>query len=157
MGYYDPERLGGFLDSLNLKLVAGNIFEKLEDPSELPGIISKVHKSCQSLQKHGAKFFVIVPHVAPERIATAGRSADAPRLPDDRWAQYMSAMIEVAKVTKSYGIQSCLHPHAGCWCEYQDEFERAMRDLPEDLVKLCLDTGHFTYAGRDAIKKDKIT
>jgi predicted dehydrogenase len=134
VGYYDPERLPGLLKSLNLQLVAGNIFEKLEEPSELPGILAKVHKSCETLQKLGAKFFVIVPHVAPERIATAGRPADAPRLSDDRWAQYMDAIKQCAEVTKTYGIQATVHPHAGCWLEYDDEVERAMKELPLILL-----------------------
>jgi inosose dehydratase len=48
-----------------------------------------------------------------------------------------------------------LHPHAGSWIEYEDEVERALADLPADLVSLCLDTGHFTYAGMDAVEKYK--
>jgi len=121
------------------------------DPEQLTGILAKA--VCRTLQKHGAKLFVIVPHVAPERIATAGRPADAPRLSDERWAHYMDAIRQVAEVTKSYGIKSTVHPHAGCWLEYEDEVERAMRELPAELVGLCLDTGHFTYAGMDPIEK----
>merc|ERR1719181_199383 len=86
---------------------------------------------------------------------TAGRPADAPRLSDDRWAQYMDAIKQCAEVTKTYGIQSTVHPHAGCWLEYEDEVERAMAELPTDLVGLCLDTGHFTYAGMNPVEKFK--
>merc|ERR1712156_500442 len=78
---------------------------------------------------------------------------DAPRLPDEKWDYMMSAIKEVANVVKSYGICCMLHPHAGSWIEYEDEFERAMSDLPADLVSLCLDTGHFTYAGMDPVAK----
>jgi predicted dehydrogenase len=107
VGYYDPERLSGLLDSLNLQLVGGNIFEKLHEPNELPGILEKVHQSCTTLKKHGAKFFVIVPHVAPERIATAGRPADAPRLPSDRWAQFMGAIKQVGEVKDVWDPELC--------------------------------------------------
>mmetsp|Transcript_49552 Transcript_49552/g.119237 ORF Transcript_49552/g.119237 Transcript_49552/m.119237 type:complete len:322 (+) Transcript_49552:74-1039(+) len=155
VGYFDPERLGELLKSTRLELVAGNIFEKLHEPSEMKMILEKVHSSCKTLQKFGAQFFVIVPHTAPEKEATAGRPKDAPRLPDARWVQMMGAIKEVAEVVKSYGIQCTLHPHAGCWIEYEDEFERAMADLPADLVSLCLDTGHFTYAGMDPVAKFK--
>jgi len=56
---------------------------------------------------------------------------------------------------QSYGICCMLHPHAGSWIEYEDEMERALNDLPADLVSLCLDTGHCTYAGMDAVEKFK--
>jgi len=152
VGYYDPAGLGEKLESLKLQLVAGNIFEKLHEPAEVKAILEKVHMSCKTLQKHGAKFFVIVPHVAEEKIATAGRSGDAPRLSDALWAQFMDAIKQVAEITKSYGIHCTLHPHAGCWIEYEDEIERAMLDLPADLVSMCLDTGHAAYAGLDAVE-----
>mmetsp|Transcript_52424 Transcript_52424/g.121897 ORF Transcript_52424/g.121897 Transcript_52424/m.121897 type:complete len:322 (-) Transcript_52424:83-1048(-) len=155
VGYFDTERLGGMLQTTGLQLVAGNIFEKLHEPDQMKLILEKVHTSCKTLKKFGAKFFVIVPHTCPEKEATAGRPSDAPRLPDDRWAQMMGAIKEVAEVVKSYGIQCTLHPHAGCWIEYEDEVERALKDLPEDLIALCLDTGHFTYAGMDPVAKFK--
>merc|ERR1712151_1240054 len=87
--------------------------------------------------------------------ATAGRSQDAPRLPDEKWDYMMSAIKEVANVVKSHGICCMLHPHAGTWIEYEDEMERALSDLPADLVAFCLDTGHCTYAGMDAVEKFK--
>jgi inosose dehydratase len=75
VGYYDPQLLGAKLEKLHLQLVAGNIFEKLHEPAEVPAVLEKVHQSCKILQRFGAKFFVIVPHVVEEKIATAGRSA----------------------------------------------------------------------------------
>jgi inosose dehydratase len=155
VGYYDTERLGDMLKGLKLDLVAGNIFEKMHEPDQLEMIIEKTKTSCSTLAKFGAKFFVIVPHTVPEKEATAGRPNDAPRLSDDKWAQMISAIKEVAKVVQSYGICCMLHPHAGSWIEYEDEMERALQDLPADLVSLCLDTGHCTYAGMDAVEKFK--
>jgi inosose dehydratase len=155
VGYYDPDRLENMLKSLNLTLVAGNIFEKVHEPDQLDLIIEKTRASCTTLKKFGAKFFVIVPHTCPEKEATAGRPKDAPRLSDDRWAQMMDVIKKVAEVVKSYDICCMLHPHAGSWIEYEDEMERALADLPADLVALCLDTGHCTYAGMDPVEKFK--
>jgi inosose dehydratase len=155
VGYYDTDRLEGMLKGLQLDLVAGNIFEKLHEPDQLNMILEKTKTSCTTLKKFGAKFFVIVPHTVPEKEATAGRSEDAPRLPDDKWAYMISAIKEVAKVVNSFGICCMLHPHAGSWIEYEDEMERALKDLPADLVSLCLDTGHCTYAGMDPVEKYK--
>lgn len=155
VGYYDPAHLSEKLKSLGLQLVGGNIFEKLHEPEELPAILAKVHASCKILKEHGARFFVIVPHTCDEKVATAGRPKDAPRLPQEQWEKFMAGIVEVAKVVKSYGIRCTLHPHAGCWIEYEDEVEKALADLPADLVELCLDTGHFTYAGMDPVAKYK--
>merc|ERR1719161_1823415 len=129
VGYYDTERLGDMLKGLKLDLVAGNIFEKLHEPDQLEMIIEKTKSSCRTLQKFGAKFFVIVPHTVPEKEATAGRPQDAPRLSDAIWDHMMDAIKKVAEVVKSYGICCMLHPHAGSWIEYEDEMERALRDL----------------------------
>mmetsp|Transcript_52017 Transcript_52017/g.90361 ORF Transcript_52017/g.90361 Transcript_52017/m.90361 type:complete len:604 (-) Transcript_52017:250-2061(-) len=155
VGYYNTDVLGDKLKGLGLDLVAGNIFEKLHEPDQLEMIVEKTKKSCTTLQKFGAKYFVIVPHTVPEKEATAGRSKDAPRLSDEKWACMMSAIKEVAEVVKSFGICCMLHPHAGTWIEYEDEMERALADLPADLVSFCLDTGHCTYAGMDAVEKFK--
>merc|ERR1719277_1231103 len=95
VGYYDPDRLGGLLKQHKLQLTAGNIFEKRHDPAEMPAILEKTHKSCRILKEHGARFFTIVPHIAEERVSTAGRPADAQKLPDDRWKQFMQAIIQV--------------------------------------------------------------
>merc|ERR1712032_6639 len=153
VGYYDTVALEGVLQSSKLDLVAGNIFEKLHELNKLDAIMEKTRVSCKTLKRFDAEFFVVVPHTVPEREATAGRPQDAPRLPDDQWAQMMSAIEQVAKVVKSFGIVCLLHPHAGSWIEYEDEVERALTDLPADLVSLCLDTGHFTYAGMDPVAK----
>merc|ERR1712032_1504647 len=113
VGYYDTDRLDSTLQGLKLDLVAGNIFEKLHEPDQLEMILEKTKASCTTLKMFGAEFFVIVPHTVPEKEATAGRSGDAPRLPDDKWDYMMHAIKEVAKVVKSYGICCLLHPHAG--------------------------------------------
>ncbi|MCB1502238.1 MAG: TIM barrel protein [Bauldia sp.] len=43
------------------------------------------------------------------------------------------------------------HPHIGGYLEFGDEIDAALADLPEDLVGLCLDTGHQAYAGMDPV------
>jgi transaldolase len=153
VGYYKSEALTQKLNEHKLQLVAGNIFEKLHELDELPKIMEKVHASCKILKQHNAKYFVIVPHVVEERVPTAGRPENAPKLDSKRWEVMMQAIKDVALVTKSYGILSVLHPHSGAWLETEDEVDRAMKELPADLVGLCLDTGHFLYAGMDPVAK----
>jgi inosose dehydratase len=65
----------------------------------------------------------------------------------------MERIAAIARLARhEYGVKSTLHSHAGCYIEYQDEIDRAMADLPEEFVGLCVDTGHAAYAGADPIK-----
>lgn len=153
VGYYQGSELTQKLKEHKLKLVAGNIFEKLHEEEELAKIMEKVHASCKTLAEHGAEYFVIVPHVVEERVPTAGRPADAPKLDSKRWDIMMQAIKDIALVTKSYNIFTVLHPHSGAWLETEDEVDAAMKCLPADLVGLCLDSGHFVYAGMDPVAK----
>jgi transaldolase len=153
VGYFQSDELANELRENNLSLVAGNIFEKLHVPSEMPAVLEKVHTSCRTLREHGAKYFVIVPTVVDERVPTAGRPADAIKLDSSAWTNMMTAIVDVAKVTQSYGIYSVVHPHAGSWLETETEVDQAMCELPQNLVGLCLDTGHFAYAGMDPVVK----
>lgn len=155
MGYYDTELLEEMLKKTELQLVAGSICEKLHEPDQLETIIAKTQESCAILKRFGAKFLVISPHTHLEKEAFAGCSSDAPRLSHERWIQMMGVIREVAQVVKSYDMCCVLHPQAGSWIEYEDEIEQALTDLPADLVALCLDTGHCTYAGMDVAEKFK--
>jgi inosose dehydratase len=59
----------------------------------------------------------------------------------------MDRIAELARIAKGdYGVESTLHAHTGSYIEYEDELDRAMNDLPEALVGLCIDTGHAAYA-----------
>lgn len=153
VGYYQGSELASKLEEHKLKLVNGNIFEKVHEASELSAIMEKVHSSCKILSEYGAKYFTVVPHVVEERVPTAGRPADARKLDKERWNVMMEAIKDIALVTRSYGIFTVLHPHSGAWLETEDEVDAAMKCLPADLVGLCLDSGHFVYAGMDPVAK----
>jgi inosose dehydratase len=64
----------------------------------------------------------------------------------------MTTLKELATVAwNEYGLSPVLHPHVGGYLEFEDEIDAALADLPEDLVGLCIDTGHTAYAGVDPI------
>ncbi len=45
-----------------------------------------------------------------------------------------------------------LHPHAGSYIEFEDEIERVLDDTADDGLQLCIDTGHFAYAGVEPVR-----
>lgn len=155
VGYFpaDPSRLSDELARRGLVLSAGGLFDPLADPAAFPGVLEKTRRTCEILRRLNAPRLVIIDCVSPDREQTAGRPDASVRLTPATWNSMMERIITIARVAREeYGVTSTLHAHAGCHIEYEDEIDRAMADLPEDLVGLCVDTGHSAYAGIDPIK-----
>ncbi|MFH5070380.1 TIM barrel protein [Enterobacter cloacae complex sp. 2024EL-00215] len=149
----NPSVLGQALSARNLQLSAGGLFDPLTDAAALPQVLDKTRRTCEILKALDAPRLVIIDCVSAERGRTAGQSAVAPRLSHDEWGKMMQRIIQIATLARDeYGVKSYLHPHAGCYIEFEDEVDRAMADLPDDLVGLCVDTGHSAYAGIDPVK-----
>lgn len=154
VGYFptDPVRLADELARRNLRLSAGGLFDPLTDPRAFDAVVDKTRRTCEILRALDAPRLIIIDRVSDERGVTAGRSAASPRLAAADWKAMMERISELARIARDdYGVKSTLHAHAGCWIEYEDELDRAMNDLPEDLVGLCIDTGHAAYAGSDPV------
>jgi len=154
LGYLpeDPERLRDELGKRNLGLVAGFIFDSLHDPSERRRLQALAGRTCAVLASQGAKHFVIIDNLPEERARTAGRSDAAPRLDREQWQAFMATIVGLATIARDeFGLEPVVHPHVGGFLEFGDEIEAAVGDLPDDLVGLCLDTGHTAYAGVDPI------
>lgn len=154
VGYFptDPQRLAKELSDRGLKLSAGGLFDPLTEEAAFPQVLEKTRRTCEVLKALNAPRLVIIDCVSQVRGKTAGQSALAPRLTDEQWAAMMDRIVEIATIARDeYGVKSYVHPHAGCYIEFEDEVDRAMRDLPADLVGLCVDTGHSAYAGIDPV------
>jgi inosose dehydratase len=154
VGYFptDPSQLSDELAKRGLSLSAGGLFDPLTDPAAFAAVVEKTRRTCEILQALGAPRLVIIDCVSEARGRTAGRPGISPRLDPDDWRAMMARIAELARIARDdYGIASTLHAHAGCHIEYEDELERAMADLSEELVGLCIDTGHAAYAGIDPV------
>lgn len=148
----DPARLADELAQRGLGLSAGGLFDPLTDPRAFDAVVDKTRRTCAILTELGAPRLVIIDCVSEARSRFAGRPGEAPRLSPADWKAMMGRIVELAKIARDdYGVGSYLHAHAGCTIEYEDELDRAMADLPDDLVGLCVDTGHSAYAGIDPI------
>jgi inosose dehydratase len=55
-------------------------------------------------------------------------------------------VTEIAAVARGHGLRPVVHPHAGTHVEFADEVEPLL-----DVAELCLDTGHWLYAGQDPV------
>lgn len=56
-----------------------------------------------------------------------------------------------AEVLRAEGVRTGLHNHVGTWIETEDEIERALADVPADLLGASFDVGHLAWAGIDPV------
>lgn len=151
LGYLPTEQneLSSALSSNKLELIAGTLFDYLHRPEEKQAILDKTKWTCQILKQQNARYLVIIDHVCSPRTDEAGQVKTASRLDDERWQYMVQTLKEVGEICNEYGIVATYHPHAGTFVEYKDEVDKLMKDVPKDLLSLCVDTGHCKYAGID--------
>jgi len=71
---------------------------------------------------------------------------------NDEWNAYKGRIETVAKIGRDeYGLIPEIHPHAGGFMDFEPEVERLLAEVDSDLLKICIDTGHCTYAGFDPV------
>ena len=148
----DPARLAEELGKRSLHLSAGGLFDPLTSAEAFPKVVEKTRRTCEILKALNAPRLVIIDCVSKARGLTAGRPAVSPRLQAADWKAMMERIVKLARIAReAYGVQATVHAHAGCYIEYEDELDRALNDLPGELVGLCIDTGHAAYAGSDPV------
>ena len=85
------------------------------------------------------------------RARQAGRIRPEHGLDADGWRAFASGAEEIARAVRGEtGLDLVFHHHCGGFVETAGEVERLMDLTAPELVGLCLDTGHWTYAGGDA-------
>jgi inosose dehydratase len=81
------------------------------------------------------------------RMSVAGRVTDEDRLDPDSWSSAVELLIELGQRCRELGLATVFHHHAGTYIETPAEIERLCDAIDPDLIGLCLDTGHYYYAG----------
>ena len=70
---------------------------------------------------------------------------------DEEWKRICEGLNKLGKVAKDMGFKLCFHHHMGTVIQTLSETERMLENTDKDLVYLCFDTGHFTFAGEDPL------
>ncbi len=148
----DPVELGEALDEYGLELIGGVVFRPFHDPDKWDEVMDGAIRTCKALQAHGARHFVLIDSISPRRAPTAGRVAEAEQMDPAEWVAYRDRLVTIARMgAEDYGLIPELHPHAGGFMDFEPEVERLLYEVDPDLLKLCIDTGHCTYAGFDPV------
>lgn len=148
----DPSELGDALAKRSLELIGGVVFRAFHDKSQWDDTWDGALRTCKALKAHGAEHFVLIDSIAPQRAPTAGRASEAVQMDSDEWKAYVERIETVAKLGRDeYGLIPEIHPHAGGFMDFEPEIERLLNEVDSDLLKVCIDTGHCTYAGFDPV------
>jgi inosose dehydratase len=154
MGYLpdDDDTVRAELDSRGLGVAGSYIFEPMHDGRRHDEIAEVTERTCSRIAALGGKYLVVIDMVSDERGATAGRTAAAQRLQADDYRVLLSGVRQATAIARKHGLTPVLHPHCGTYIEFGDEIEQMLADTADDGLQLCIDTGHFIFAGVDPVR-----
>jgi inosose dehydratase len=148
----DPAELSDALDEFGLELIGGVVFRPFHDPAQWDDVLDAAKRTCEALTAHGARHFVLIDSISARRAPTAGRASEAEQMDAAEWAGFRDRIVTIAKMgAEDYGLIPELHPHAGGFMDFEPEVERILAEVDPKVLKLCIDTGHCTYAGFDPV------
>ncbi|MEX1662107.1 TIM barrel protein [Thioclava sp. 15-R06ZXC-3] len=148
----DPAILGEALAKHDLELIGGVVFRAFHDPAQWDDVLDGTHRTCKALQAHGARHLVLIDSISPRRAPTAGRAAEAEQMDASEWAAYRDRIAQAARIgAQDYGLTVGIHAHAAGFMDFEPELERLLDEVDEDILKICFDTGHHSYAGYDPV------
>lgn len=88
----------------------------------------------------------------PERTQKAGRITPEMGLNDAEWSTFARGVERIAKaVKKETGMRLVFHHHCGGYVETPAEIDKLLALTDPSLVGICLDTGHYQFAGGDPV------
>ena len=70
---------------------------------------------------------------------------------DEEWKRFCDGLNRLGRIAKDRGFKLCFHHHMGTVVQTAEETDRMLANTDPDLVYLCYDTGHFTFAGEDPL------
>ncbi|MFO6464686.1 sugar phosphate isomerase/epimerase family protein [Jannaschia sp. KMU-145] len=147
----DPAELSDGLAANGLSLIGGVVFRPFHDPAAWDDVLDGARRTIAALTAHGATHLVLIDSISPRRAPTAGRAAEAEQMDAAEWAAFRDRIAEVARMGTDAGLTVGMHAHAAGFIDFEPELERLLDEVPEDILKICFDTGHHSYAGYDPV------
>jgi inosose dehydratase len=150
----DPAVLKAALAEHGLSLSGAYYCPGLTDPAGVTAALAEVDAFLDFLQAAGASYLIAAEPIEKRRSAIAGRvhEVGGVQLSDAQWETMAGALNEVGARCNQRGLSLVFHNHAGTWVETPLELKRLMNQTDPALVGLCLDTGHYTFGGGNAVE-----
>ncbi len=148
----DPAVLGDALEEYGQELVGGVVFRPFHDAAKWDDVMDASVRTCKALQAHGAQHLVLIDSISPRRAPTAGRADEAEQMDNAEWAAFRDRIATIARMgAEEYGLTVGMHAHAAGFIDFEPELERLLAEVDENILKICFDTGHHSYAGFDPV------
>ena len=148
----DPAILGEALSERDLTLIGGVVFRAFHDPAQWEDVLDGAKRTCKALKAHGAQHLVLIDSISERRAPTAGRAGEAEQMGAAEWRDYVDRIRTIARMgSEEYGLTVGMHAHAAGFIDFEPELERLLDEVDENILKICFDTGHHSYAGFDPV------
>ena len=148
----DPAILRDELAKNDLNIIGGVVFRPFHDGAKWDEVLDASQRTCEALVAHGAQHLVLIDSISPRRAPTAGRADEAEQMDTAEWTAFRDRIATIAKIgTEEYGLTVGMHAHAAGFIDFEPELERLLNEVDEDILKICFDTGHHSYAGYDPV------
>lgn len=148
----DPDHLRHELEARKLRLLSAFVPVPLVDERAYDVGVQESLKVGHLLATLGAMYIVLADDngKVPELVNRAGQRTGS-MLSGDVWDAVAKRVNGIAeRLHTETGLSVVFHHHCAGYVETPDE-TRALFDRLDDSVGLCLDTGHWHYAGGDAL------
>jgi inosose dehydratase len=150
----DPARLREELGKRHLQLLSAFVPVKLVDSKAWEAGAATALKVGRLLSALGARYIVLADEngSVPELVQQAGQRSGS-KLSAAEWDTFAKGVDFVARrLHDELGMEVVFHHHCAGYVETPDEVREMLKRTNPDLVGLCLDTGHWHYAGGDAVQ-----
>ena len=153
----EPGQLAAELSARHLSLLASWVSVQLHDASKHRQSADDAVRTAKLLAAVGGPNDVIVlgndPYADPVRTKNAGRITPALGMDDETWQVFArGANLVARRVMDEAGLRTVFHHHVGTWVETPAETARLLDLTDPTILGLCFDTGHWTFAGGDAVE-----
>lgn len=152
----DPVELKKELSKRNLALLGAFVPVALKDASTHADGVAAALKVARLLSAvEGDKPVIVLADEngkIPERTKNAGRVKPEMGLSTSEWKTFAEGVELIAReVKKETGMRLVFHNHCGGYVETPAEIDTLLNLTDPKLVGLCLDTGHYQFAGGDSL------
>lgn len=150
----DPTILGAALAQRGLTLLSAFVPVNLVDATAHAAGATSALTVGKLLKALGARYIVLADDngKVPELVQQAGQRVGS-KLNSAEW-DIVAAGVELIaeRLAGELGMEVVFHHHCGGYVETAEEVRQLLARTNSDRVGLCLDTGHWHFAGGDAVK-----
>lgn len=152
----DPAVLRAELAARDLSLLASWVSVFLHDAARHEQSAETCVRTARLLAAVGGPQALVVlgndPYTDAIRTLHSGRLTKEQELtPQQMKVVVQGAQLVARRVHEQTGLRCVLHHHVGTWLETPAETRRFLEATDPELVGLVFDTGHWTFAGGDAV------